>query len=95
MLHLKRALPLLTPAQFGFSGTFQESYLCSAYSTPSLPVLGWQGLSLKVHLLSLDQGFPSLEEAWFPNEQALHCPCPSHHLWLHIRSDWGSGYSRT
>lgn len=51
MLHLKRAPPLLIPAQFGFSGTFQESYLCSAYSTLSLPVLGRQGLSLKVHLL--------------------------------------------
>lgn len=43
----------------------------------------------------LTSASPHWRRPGFPNKQALHCPCPSHHLWLHIRSDWGSGYSQT
>lgn len=73
----------------------ENSSQCSSSSIPSLPTALKEGRgqnSVSIRSLPRSKLHPHTGgEAWVPSRVApgLGLPCPSHLLWLQIRSDWG------
>lgn len=89
MLHLERKLPPPHSGPVWLLGIFSVQPLAQSHLSPRL---GGQGPSLSVCIhCSLGQSFILTPEGKLGSRVATvpSLPCPSHHLWLQIRSDWG------
>lgn len=93
MLHLEKKLPPPHSGPVWLLGChFEESSQCSPELNPISPCCreGRDQASVSVGC-SLDQSFILTLEGK-PGSLVVTVPsllCPSHHLWLQIRSDWG------
>lgn len=89
MLHLERKLPPPHSGPVWLLGIFSVQPLAQSHLSPRP---GGQGPSLSVCIHhSLGQSFILTLEGKLGSRVATvpSLPCPSHHLWLQIRSDWG------